>query len=242
VKGKGSRAERAPEQKGSRAERAPEGGRQASPGAFRKLPGPEQERILRACREEFASRGYALASTNAIVKRLGIPKGSLFYWFGTKDDLYLHLVGQATERFVAAIARRVQGWPAEILARLRIIAGASMDFLAGEPDDYRLFMAFTDGEAGHLLERFVRTGVPDGLRVWSDWFDGVDKRDYRVSDEEVRQLLMWVVAGIKVDVFTRLDRTGPPAALRVQMMERLDRVIPILAHAIYRHPAEKGYT
>ncbi len=136
--------------------------RQASPGAFRKLLPAEQDRILAACLGEFASRGYWRASTNAIVKSLGIPKGSIYYWFGSRDGLYLHLVEHAMTMFVQAIGHRVKGWPSEILARLRVITEASLEFLAEEPDQYRLFTSFMDGEAGHLRDLFLAR--PDARR------------------------------------------------------------------------------
>ena len=36
--------------------------------------------------------------------------------------------------FVQAIGDRVTGWPSEILARLRVITEASLEFLAEGPD------------------------------------------------------------------------------------------------------------
>ena len=45
---------------------------------FERLDAGYQQRILVACVEEFSSNGYESASTNAIVRRAGISKGSLF--------------------------------------------------------------------------------------------------------------------------------------------------------------------
>ncbi len=69
---------------------------------FERIPAEEQQRILEACIEEFAQNGYEAASTNAIVKRAGIPKGTLFYFFGSKKDLYLYVIDHAVSRFVSA--------------------------------------------------------------------------------------------------------------------------------------------
>jgi len=58
---------------------------------------------MRAAVEEFAERGYEMASTNAITARAGISKGLLFHYFGSKKNLYVHvlkeLVGREIERF-----------------------------------------------------------------------------------------------------------------------------------------------
>lgn len=209
--------------------------------AFEKLPEGERDRVLNACLAEFAGRGYAQASTNAIVERLGIAKGSIFYWFGSKDALYLRLVDGAVESFMEALNETVRQWPDEILMRLRSITEASLDFLQGHPDDYRLFTAFMEGDARHLRDAYLKERMPAGLAVWSNWFTGVDASDFRVRQEEVQHLLMWVMAGIKVEMFALVDRNGSAAALRKQFLERLDFVIRLLAHAIYKHPSRWGY-
>lgn len=209
--------------------------------AFEKLPEQEQNRIVGVCMAEFADQGYRKASTNNIVKQLGIPKGSIFYWFGNKDGLYLHLVDLAVKRFVKVFADAAREWPNEILARLRIMIESSLSFLERHPEHYRLFMSFMDGEARHLLGPYMKEHWQEGLAVWGSWFSGVDTGDFRATPEEVQRLLMWVVAGIKVELYTIVDRRAPVETLRPHFMEHLDMVIRLLAYAIYRHPERWGY-
>ena len=47
-----------------------------------------------AAAKEFAAQGYDKASTNNIVKEAGIGKGMLFYYFGSKLELYTTLLKQ----------------------------------------------------------------------------------------------------------------------------------------------------
>ena len=53
-----------------------------------KLPEAKRERILQAICEEFTHHSYADASTNRIVEKAGISKGTLFNYFGCKESLY----------------------------------------------------------------------------------------------------------------------------------------------------------
>lgn len=209
--------------------------------AFEKLPEEERDQIIRVCMAEFAEQGYRKASTNQIVHHLGIPKGSLFYWFESKDGLYLYLVDRCVERFVAAFSGAARGWPDEILARLRIMIEASFTFLEGSPDHYRLFMSFMDGEARHLLGPYLKAHWQEGLAVWAGWFDGVDASDFRATPEEVQRLLMWVIAGIKIEMAALVDRRDVVSAARPHFMARLDAGIRLLAHAVYHHPERWGY-
>ncbi|MEY8357156.1 TetR/AcrR family transcriptional regulator [Lachnospiraceae bacterium 54-53] len=59
---------------------------------FEKLPDSKKEQIIQVCSEEFIEHGYQNASTNRMVKRLGISKGVLFLYFKNKKNLYLYLV------------------------------------------------------------------------------------------------------------------------------------------------------
>ena len=65
--------------------------------AFQVLPKEKQAVIFRAAAAEFAEHGYKQASTNRIVRTAGIGKGMLFYYFGSKLELYHDLLDQVGE-------------------------------------------------------------------------------------------------------------------------------------------------
>jgi len=54
---------------------------------------------------EFAEYGYEKASTNRIVQAAGIGKGMLFYYFGSKLELYNALLDQVSEKMEAVCER-----------------------------------------------------------------------------------------------------------------------------------------
>lgn len=62
---------------------------------FMKIPEEKRKKILQICIEEFARNGYEKASTNRIVKMAGMPKGTLFYFFGNKRSLYFYILDYA---------------------------------------------------------------------------------------------------------------------------------------------------
>ena len=65
--------------------------------SFYKLPISKQEKILNAAFDEFAEQGYEKASTNKIVKKAGIGKGMLFYYFKSKQDLFYYLINYSID-------------------------------------------------------------------------------------------------------------------------------------------------
>jgi AcrR family transcriptional regulator len=68
---------------------------------FAKLPPAQQEAILRAALEEFAGHGFHDASMNRVIDAAGISKGSMYYYFDGKEDLYAHVARVELERLLA---------------------------------------------------------------------------------------------------------------------------------------------
>jgi len=68
---------------------------------FAKLRPAQQEAILAAALVEFAAHGFHEASLNRVIESAGISKGSMYYYFDGKEDLYAHVVRLELERMIA---------------------------------------------------------------------------------------------------------------------------------------------
>lgn len=65
---------------------------------FENLPEDKRQRIIDTCFKEFALHYYEQASVSRIVKELGIAKGSIFQYFGSKKELYRFLINYAGQK------------------------------------------------------------------------------------------------------------------------------------------------
>jgi AcrR family transcriptional regulator len=70
---------------------------------FAKLPPAQQQTILRAALEEFAAHGFHDASLNRIIEVAGISKGSMYYYFDGKEDLFAHVTRVEFEHLLADV-------------------------------------------------------------------------------------------------------------------------------------------
>lgn len=70
---------------------------------FAKLPPAQQQAILSAALEEFAAHGFHDASLNRVIDAAGISKGSMYYYFDGKEDLYGYVARVELERMLARI-------------------------------------------------------------------------------------------------------------------------------------------
>ncbi|MGE3288150.1 MAG: TetR/AcrR family transcriptional regulator [Pseudonocardia sp.] len=58
---------------------------------FSRLDPEQQQAILRAALDEFAAHGFRDASLNRVIDAAGVSKGSMYYYFDSKADLYAHV-------------------------------------------------------------------------------------------------------------------------------------------------------
>ena len=56
---------------------------------FESLDKSLKARILDLSKQEFAAHGYEGASYNKIIQKIGISKGSMYYYFENKEDLFI---------------------------------------------------------------------------------------------------------------------------------------------------------
>jgi AcrR family transcriptional regulator len=76
---------------------------------FERLDPEKREALLDAARAEFAENGFDASSYNSIIAKSGFGKGSFYYYFHGKEDLYLTVLRDAIVRLSEAM-----GVPAEV--------------------------------------------------------------------------------------------------------------------------------
>lgn len=127
----------------------------ASP-TFLKLDPDKQRRVLDEARREFAGHGFQGASVNRMVARLGIAKGSIFKYFGSKEGLFGAVFAGAVDRLgdTLRVARTDTG-AQPLQHRLERLLLAGTDFVRANPDIYRIYLKLLFNESFPLRERFL---------------------------------------------------------------------------------------
>ncbi len=177
---------------------------------FDNLDLDRQEAILAAAGEEFASNGYSGASLNRIIEAAGISKGSLYYYFDDKGDLFASVIDETMERLIGDIGGfaldrldRVNYWESVRAFGLRSTALMSKDAWY-----VRLALAFPrlrdDPEA------------VSGVRAALEWSRRLT-RDLLARGRELQVVRRDLPLGLLVEVTMAADEAGDR-----WMMERLD--------------------
>jgi AcrR family transcriptional regulator len=208
--------------------------------AFYNLAEEKREEIRQVCLDEFIRKGYRNASTNTIVEQLGIAKGSLFYYFDGKEDIYRYLVEDAHGRFSRGMAEALEIWPDDILLRLRELTRAGVKLFRRLPREYRLLSGLLDRETAALRDGFLQKLGQSSAEQFSALLEGVDTNRFRFGREETVRLLQWVYTGIKLEILQFPDDADDPGALERRLLQRVDQAVEMLRHSIYREAGRKN--
>lgn len=106
---------------------------------FMNITEKKRNRVIEVAMKAFIENGYENASTNYIVKTLGISKGSLFKYFETKHDLYLYLVEIVTAQLIGFIQVNTQEVADSWKDRIIQYASIEFDFLIEHREAYQFY-------------------------------------------------------------------------------------------------------
>lgn len=165
---------------------------------FEALPGEKKKLILNVCIEEFSENGYENASTNRMVKKINISKGSLFKYFNTKEELYIYVIDYVVNHITEEITKSVKDLPTDIFERLCVLAEIEFDLYIKKPIFYRLFKQAFDGRtciSKQLIEKYsVTAGV-----FFTHAFQDIEFGNMKYDKDHILNLIKWFLMGYNED-------------------------------------------
>lgn len=208
------------------------------PANFEKIPAEQQKQILDACVEEFALHGYAQASTNAIVKKARIPKGTLFYFFEHKKKLFLYILDLAVQRYTSTISEFYVDPPSDLFERLLFIGRARMQFVLREPMLYRFFFN-TFLHTPDELKQEVRNRYPAYAALSREMLlKDLDLTRFKpdVEIDKAYQLILSLMEGIFSRYLPDLSSTAPDDSLHLvdRIFSEVEDSFEMLKSGLYR--------
>src|SRR5206468_9871426 len=90
-------------------------------------------KILQAALNEFSERGLTAASTDDIAERCGVNKRMIYYYFGSKEGLYLAALESVYENLVI-LEREIEVEHLDPPAAIAAIVNLKIDYYVANPD------------------------------------------------------------------------------------------------------------
>ena len=164
---------------------------------FHELPVEKQTCIINAAMEVFSRNEYKQALTDDIAAKAGISKGSLFYYFHNKKDLYLYLYNYTANIMKGQILDRDFWEITDLFERLRYAAWRKVKILQKNPHilDFCVRCFYSKEEALSLHLNSMNTEFAD--KALNSYFANIDCSKFKVgvNPQKVYQMLTWMSDG-----------------------------------------------
>ncbi|WP_157949946.1 TetR/AcrR family transcriptional regulator [Vallitalea okinawensis] len=161
---------------------------------FEALPKPKKELILNVCIEEFAEYGYENASTNRIVKKINMSKGSLFKYFNTKEELYFYVLEHVVKSITSEMSQDMVELPKDIFDRVYKLAAIELNLYIKKPILYQLFKEAFNGKS-EISQKLTEKYTVQAGSFFVNIFQDADFSQTKYDKEHVLKLLKWILIG-----------------------------------------------
>ncbi len=169
---------------------------------FEQISEEKQQRVLKEAAKLFAERGFSATDVAELAKRAGVSKGSLYNYFESKEDLYVHVCKDGLARSRRAVYGGMdQDW--DIYRQVEHIFRQGVRFALKSPEYVRLYLTASapgrekfsakltldvEKHTSDHLKKHIRLGQAQGI-VRSDL-------DPRLAAFFINSLYIIVVASI----------------------------------------------
>jgi len=114
-----------------------------------------KDKLIRAAIKHFSSHSYKQASLNQIIEDAGISKGSFYFHFKNKQELYIYLFDMVAEKKVEYFAQNLEQQDLsgkDIFEILKIQAKVGLRFAADYPRYYQLGLKFFEEKDENIYQ------------------------------------------------------------------------------------------
>lgn len=204
---------------------------------FLNLEPEKRQRILQAAYEEFTENSYSNASTNRIVKEAGIGKGMLFYYFGSKEDLYHYLVDYGLDFVQERYLGKIEQLTGDFIERCRVLTELKMNAYVEAPYIFEFFAKLYLDE--HSLE------LPAGIEEkWNQamqlsfhrLYSNLDYSLFRtdIPPEELMKMVQWIFDGYEKDLSMKLKKAKITYEGLLVSVDEYDTFLEMLKSIFYK--------
>ena len=165
----------------------------------------KQQNIFTAGVSEFAEYGFENSSTNRIVKKAGISKGSLFKYFPAKEDFYFYVLDEITAELISSLEEKINTFSSDLFQRIVEYSMMEFSWYILHPEKSRMIVkAFTKSDTDIYKKTILRYG--DRQQDIYYWFlQDIDTIQFRWDRQRTLDMVKWFLKGFNDDFLTRIQ-------------------------------------
>lgn len=173
---------------------------------FQALEPDKRQRIIDAALGEFAEKGYDRASTNTIAANAKIGKGMLFYYFGSKEDLFDFLCEYAIEFIRREFLDEFDANTGDFIERQRRLATAKRRAMEKKPLLFALFVSFYGPKNSEYAAKYSDTLSAYRAEFAKKLYDNIDLSLFCANIDPMNaiQYITWLLDGYTAEIERKL--------------------------------------
>ncbi len=203
---------------------------------FLELNPEKQQKIFTAGVSEFAQYGYENSSTNRIVKKAGISKGSLFKYFPRKEDFYFYILDQVTSELISSLEKKENTLSTDLFQRITEYSVLEFSWYILHPERAKLIVkAFTKNDAPIYRKTLLKYG--DRQQEIFDWFlENIDTAQFPWDREKITDVLRWFLKGFNEGFLAQIQMSPDTdfEKLKKEYVKNLSEYLEILKTGIVK--------
>jgi AcrR family transcriptional regulator len=181
-----------------------------------------RERLLAEALRLFTARGYAATTVRELVAAAGVTKPVLYYYFGSKEGLYLEIMNGISHLFEQRITDLQQSGGTVRERLLRFFAGmltAANENLQAVRLAYAIYFGPPQGAPFIDFNQFFNTTL---AMVYALIDEGMANGEFRVVD---RHALAWVLVGSHNTILEEQICHAPPRVDRDGLVRTISLIL-----------------
>lgn len=162
----------------------------------------KKEKIILAAISEFAKDGFEKASIEAIALKAKVAKGTVFYHFKSKNELFEEIVSEGYEKLESIVENKIKNLETE-KEKIEKIIEIEIDFIHKYRDLFSVYLGATIKKVTSfkIIDKVLRTGIKKGefrknldvntvsvALFWLIAMTCLNSRD--VKKEDIRELIL----------------------------------------------------
>ncbi|MCF1684025.1 TetR/AcrR family transcriptional regulator [Tetragenococcus halophilus] len=163
---------------------------------FNNLNSEKQAEIINAAIKEFVNNGYEKASTNEIVKKANISKGSLFNYFNNKRDLYLYLIEHSIQ-VIEKFYEQIDVSETDLFKRIEDIGLQKLYFHQKFPHVFDFLASSIQEESAEVRDAIKQKVNPVYDEGTDKIYENIDYSKFRedIDIEKAIEIMNWTMFG-----------------------------------------------
>lgn len=175
---------------------------------FHSLDKEKQKNIIDSALAEFAEKGFKRASTNIIAQNAKIGKGMLFYYFGTKEELFDFLCEYVIEYVKNTYVMRFNTETDDFIERYQIMAQLKREAMAEYSLPFEFYKGFFLAENAEYFEKHKTETTELREQVFDKMYGDIDYSLFRgdIEHKSAIKYIKWMFESYENSLIEKVKR------------------------------------